>query len=211
MKKENMIKKFASNIAVSFFFAALFVVIFYFFLENSTSSYVSLINTAAVRDADEEKIATYNFDAKRLINYPKYGSKYATLEIEKAKIKLPVYLGDTKKILRLGVGHYYGSYFPGELGTIIYAAHNNPGYFQNLGKVKIGDIAIVNASYGTFKYKVFETKVVKETDVDEFDIQSDKEILLMYTCWPIDRNLIGRKRERLIVLAERIGEINEEK
>ena len=206
MKRENTMKEFASKIAISFFFAAIFVVIFYLFLENKISQYISLINTTAVKDSLEEKIATYNLEAKRLISFPKYGSKYATIEIPSVKINLPVYYGDTKKILRLGVGHYNGSYFPGENGSIIYAAHNNPGYFQKLDQVKINDEVIIKASYGDFKYKVIETKVVKETNLDAFPIQHNHELLIMYTCWPINRSVVGRKTERLVVYAERVVE-----
>ena len=199
-------KKLASNIAISFFFAAIFVLVFYFFLEGTVSSYVSLINTTAVRGTAEEKIAKYSSDDKKLIVLPKYGSKYATINIPSVSIKLPVYYGDTKKILKLGVGHYNGSYFPGENGTIIYAAHNNVGYFNKLDKVKIDDEVIIEASYGKFTYKVIETKVVKETDMAAFDVQREKEILLLYTCWPINRSVFGRKTERLVVYAIKVGE-----
>ncbi len=209
MKKRLSIKEFASKIAVSFFFAALFVVLFYLLLEEKISPYISLVNTTAVRGISEEKIATYNLDAKKLINYPKYGSKYATIEIPSIDLKLPVYFGDTKKILKLGVGHYNGSYFPGENGTIIYAAHNDPGYFNKLDDVKVGEEIIVYASYGTFKYQVESYKVVKETDLSAFDVNHDKELLILYTCWPINRNIIGRKTERYIVYATKLEGINE--
>ena len=204
MKQKSKIKEFASKIAISFFFAAIFVVVFYFFLETKIATYISLINTTAVKDSMIEKEATYNLEAKRLISYPKYGSKYANIEIPSIKLKLPVYYGDTKKILRLGVGHYNGSYFPGENGSIIYAAHNNPGYFQKLDQVHIGDEVIIKASYGEFKYKIIESKVVKETDLDAFFIQHDNELLIMYTCWPINRSVVGRKTQRLVVYAERV-------
>ena len=209
MKKKRKLKKFASNIAISFFFAAIFVLIFVIVLENKISPYISMINTAAVKGTDEEKMATYDLNTKKLINYPRYGSKYATLEIPSINLKLPVYYGDTKKILRLGVGHYYGSYFPGENGTIIYAGHNNPGYFQKLDQVKVGDKVTINASYGTFNYQITEFKVVKETDLAAFDVQHDKEVLIMYTCWPINRSVVGRKTQRFVVYAHEVGETHE--
>ena len=199
-------KKFASNIAVSFFFASLFVVGFYIFMENTVSYYVSLINTAAVKGTGEEKTAKYNADEKKLIAYPKFGSKYATLKINSINLELPVYYGDTKKILKLGVGHYNGSYFPGENGTIVYAAHNNSGYFNKLDQVKIDDEIIVETSYGTFKYMAYEMKIVKETDISAFNVSNENEILLLYTCWPINRNVFGRKTQRYIVYAKRIGD-----
>ena len=73
-------------------------------------------------------------------------------------------------------------------------------------KVKIDDEVIIEASYGTFTYKVYESKVVKETDLEAFDVQEDEEILLMYTCWPINRSVFGRKTQRLVVYAKKIGE-----
>ena len=206
MRKKFDKKKFASNIAISFFFAALFVVVFYLFLEKTIASYVSLINTTAVKSSIEEKIATYDLANKKLIAYPRYGQKYATIEISSIKLNLPVYYGDTNKILRLGVGHYNGSYFPGENGTIIFAAHNDPGYFHELDKVKVNDTIVVKTSYGTFNYKVNKTKVVKETDLEAFEVSHEDEVLLLYTCWPINRSVIGRKTQRLVVYAQKAGD-----
>ena len=207
-KKKFNKKKFASNIAISFFFAALFVVCFYFFLERPVASYVSLINTTAVKSSDEEKIAKYDMDAKKLISYPTFGKKYATIEIPSIKLNLPVYYGDTKKILKKGVGHFIGSYFPGENGSIIYAGHNNPGYFDQLDNVKVGDTITIKTSYGTFNYQASETKIVKETDLSAFPITHDEELLILYTCWPINRSLIGRKTQRFVVYAKRV-DLNE--
>ena len=208
MKKKFDKKKFASNMAISFFFASLFVVCFYFFLEKPAASYVSLINTTAVKSSDEEKIAKYDMKAKRLISYPQFGKKYATIEIPSIKLNLPVYYGDTKKILKKGIGHYNGSYFPGENGSIIYAGHNNPGYLDKLDKVKVGDVITIKTSYGTFNYKASSLKIVKETDIEAFPITHDEELLILYTCWPINRSLIGRKTQRYIVYAKRV-DINE--
>ena len=209
MKLIKIIKKIASNIAISFFFASLFVVLFYFFIEEKVSPYVSLINTTAVKGNSKENIATYNLDERKLINYPTYGSKYATIEISTIDLKLPVYYGDTKKILKKGVGHYNGSYFPGENGTIIYAAHNDPGYFQKLDKVSVNDIVKITADYGTYEYIVYDKKIVKETDLKAFDVNHDEEILILYTCWPINRSIIGRKTERYVVYAKKVREIYE--
>ena len=199
-------KKFASNLAISFFFAAIFVICYYFFIEDKVMSYVSLINTTAVRDENIEIQGKYNFEAKRLVDYPSYGSKYATLEIDSINLKLPVYHGDNKKILNLGVGHYTGSYFPGENGSILYAAHNNKGLFHDLDKVKVGDIITIKATYGTFTYQMKEFKIVKESDLSSFPIQHEKELLMLYTCWPIDKGIVGHKTERYVIYAEKIGD-----
>ena len=206
MKKKGNIKKFASNIAISFFFAAIFVLCYYFVLEDYIVPYISLINTTAVGKEEVLEEAKYNFEAKRLIKYPSFGSKYATLEIPSINLSLPVYHGDTKKILQSAIGHYTGSYFPGENGSILYAGHNNKGLFHDLDKIKIGDTITIKTTYGTFNYKMVENKIVNENDLAAFPIQHDKELLMMYTCWPIDKGIVGHKKERYIVYAEKIGD-----
>lgn len=203
------LKKFASYIAISFFFASIFVCLFYFLIEDKISLYVSLINTTAVKKTDVTREAEYNFESKRLIKYPAYGKKYGTILIPSIKLKLPLYYGDTLKILRYGIGQYAGSYFPGENGTTILAGHNNVGIFHELDKVKVGDIVTIEASYGTFKYQVESFKVVKETDLAAFPIQHEEEMLIMYTCYPINRSVFGRKTKRYVVYAKRIGDFDE--
>lgn len=203
------IKKFASILAISFFFAAIFVLGYYFLLEEKIDTYVSYINTTAIGNSVIREDASYNFEAKKLIKYPSYGSKYATLLIPSINLKLPVYHGDNKKILRYGVGHYTGSYFPGENGSILYAAHNTAGFFQKLDKVQIGDIITIEANYGTFKYKVNNTKIIKETDLESLPIKHDGELLMLYTCWPINRSVVGRKTQRYVVYAVLIGDDDE--
>ena len=59
-------------------------------------------------------------------------------------VNLPVYFGDTLEILKKGVGHSSGSYFPGEGGSIIMAGHNFKTFLANLPKANIGDITTYN-------------------------------------------------------------------
>lgn len=209
--KKFAIKALAINIAISFFFASIFIVAVYFLGDKKINYYVSLINTTAVKGLSngKEKEITLNVEAKRLTEYPDYGKKYATLKISAIDLKLPLYYGDTLKILRYGVGHYAGSYFPGEGGTILLAAHNTVGFFYNIDKLVAGDEIVIEADYGTFKYKVDSFKVVKETDLDAFPFQRDKELLIMYTCYPIHRSVVGRRTERYVVYAYRVGDENE--
>ena len=121
-----------------------------------------------------------------LINYPTYGSKYATLKIESINLELPVYYGASYTILKSGIAHDENSYFPGEGGSIILAGHNFKTFLVNLPKVNLGDKIQLETTYGTFNYDVYDTQIVEETDVDKVPIQEEKEILMIYTCWPIN-------------------------
>lgn len=206
MNKKINKKILAINIAISFFFAAIFITIVYFLGESEINYYTSLINSVAINVSNNEREAVYSKDSKRLVKYPAYGTRYGTFKIDSIDLSLPLYYGDTLKILRYGVGHYAGSYFPGEGGSIIMPAHNNPGIFNRLDEVKVGDTIVIEANYGTFTYKVTEYKVVNEKDLDAFPIQDEKELLIAYTCYPLHRRVVGRKTERYVVYAEKIGE-----
>lgn len=197
-------KKFVSEIAISFFLASIFVIIFHFFLEPYVSSGIIFLNSISVKENVISQKEEYDFTSKRLIHYPSYGTKYASIRIPSINLEMAVYHGDTKKILLSGIGHYTGSYFPGETGTILYAGHNNIGYLSNLSQVHINDLITINTTYGTFNYQVEKIKIVNENDLEAFKIQNEEEILAIYTCYPIDRSIVGRKKDRIILYAKRI-------
>ena len=202
---KKLIKTFAINIAISFFFASIFITIAYLTCEEKINYYAAIINSTAVKEANEVE-AVYNEESKRLIELPSYGKKFATIKIDRINLSLPVYHGDNLKILRYGIGHYAGSYFPGENGSIILPGHNNPGVFNKLDDLNPGDKITIEANYGTFYYEVESKKVVKETDLAAFPIQHEKELLILYTCWPINRSVVGRKTERLVIYANKVGD-----
>ena len=209
MHKKSIIMTFATNVAISFCFTAIFVLIVFFSYNKKINYYTSLINTTAINDnlKIEQKDTSYNTSTKRLVNYPDYGSKYATIKIEKINIELPLYHGDSLNILKNGVGHYAGSYFPGEGGTIIIAAHNSSNLFGNIPSLKKGDKIEIDTTYGVFTYVVDSFKIIDENDLSAFKIEHEQEKLIMYTCYPT--NTLGNKTQRYVVYAYRVGDNNE--
>ena len=135
-----------------------------------------------------------------LKNYPEYGTQYATIEIDRIDVNLPVYFGDTLDVLKKGVGHSTGSYFPGEGGSIVYMGHNSKKVFRRFSELQIGDEIKITTSYGEYTYKIYDMELINETDVDKLPIQRDKEILMIYTCYPF--NNIGYATQRYVVYAE---------
>ena len=115
MKLKTRIKTVATNVAIAFFFTAIFVLLYYYIVEEKLSLYINLINKTAVKNVEEERTTSYNFETSKLLNYPQYGKKFATLNIKSIGMDLPIYHGDNLKILRYGVGHYAGSYFQGRM------------------------------------------------------------------------------------------------
>ena len=133
------------------------------------------------------------------MSYPEYGTQYATIEIPQIDIDLPVYFGDTMELLKKGVGHSSGSYFPGEGGSIIYMGHNSKKVFRRFGELKIGDEITIKANYGEFKYQIYDTQIVEETETYKLPIQENEEKLMIYTCYPF--NNIGYATHRYVVYA----------
>lgn len=202
-------KEIAEQITISFFVSSLVVLFIFFGFYKKIDDTLSLLNMITI---GEKKVQTQEikFDSikKRLAVYPTWGSIWATLEIPDIGINIPVYQGDTLDIIQYGAGHFSGSYFPGEGGSIILAAHNSRQHFMYLPKLDLGAKVIVKANYGTFTYEVVDAKVIRDNDMASLPIQTEKETLMMYTCWPT--NTIGFKSKRYVVYTELIGvELNE--
>ena len=167
---------------------------------------ITLANRVSIEineKAEEEKQTSLT-ENKTLVNYPNFGSKYATIEIPKIEVNQPVYFGDTLEILKNGVGHSSGSYFPGEGGSIIYMGHNSANVFRRFSELQIGNEIIVKTTYGEFKYKIYDMQLINEKEIDKLPVQKEKEILMVYTCYPF--NNIGYASQRYVVYAELITE-----
>lgn len=162
----------------------------------------SLVNKVSIDISNKEEAAetVINEQEKKLINYPEYGTQYATIEIPKIDVNLPVYFGDTLEILKKGVGHSSGSYFPGEGGSIVYMGHNSRNVFRRFSELQVGNEITVTTSYGVYKYKIYDMQLIKETELDKVPIQKEKEILMVYTCYPF--NNVGYATQRYVVYAE---------
>ena len=200
-KAKNVLKGIAKNFAVSFFFVAFFAFLFFLFGEKQIKPYFSLaINLSYSTIKKENTDISFDSVQKRLLDYPNYGTIWATLKIPTLNLELPVYHGDTLDLLRYGVGHLAGSYFPGEGGSIVYMGHNSRKVFRRFSELQIGDSIKVTTSYGEFNYKIYDMQLINETETDKLPIQKEKEILMVYTCYPF--NNIGYATQRYVVYAE---------
>lgn len=107
------------------------------------------------------------------------------------------------------VAHARGSSLPGQgKGRTVYLfAHSTHqgltmvrknAVFYLLGKLNTGDVVEVGFSGKTYKYRVYESKVVGSKEVEYLDYrEEEKEVLILQTCWPL-----GTDWKRLLVLAE---------
>lgn len=194
------IKATIINIIVALFSTIVLLAVIYLFFGAKIDETVSLINKVAIDVENKEVKPTIMTEENQIKNYPEYGTKYATIKIPKIDVDLPVYFGDTLEVLKNGVGHSSGSYFPGEGGSIIYMGHNSKNMFRRFSELQIGNEIEVKTSYGEYKYKIYDMQLIQETEFDKLPIQREKEILMVYTCYPF--NNIGYTTQRYVVYAE---------
>ena len=200
------IKATISSIIVALLITGILLLGIKLFLGREIEKVFTLVNkvsitTSAKAEPEQTTISTDEETEQTIIkNYPEYGTQYATIEIDKIDVNLPVYFGDTLEILKKGVGHSSGSYFPGEGGSIIYMGHNSKNMFRRFSELQIGNEIKVTTSYGEYTYKIYDMQLIKETEIDKLPIQRDKEILMIYTCYPF--NNLGYATQRYVVYAE---------
>ena len=197
------VKATIKKIIVAFLIVITFFGLINIFLGRQINLNISLINKMAIdKSAKKEEIMAIDTNTNKIQNYPEYGTQYATIEIPKIDVNLPVYFGSTLDVLKNGVGHDSASYFPGEGGTKIYMGHNSKNAFRRFSELKKGDEITVKTSYGDFTYKIYDMKLINEKDLDALPIQKDEEILMCYTCYPF--NNIGYATQRYVVYAKPI-------
>ena len=200
------VKATISSIIVALLVAGLLLFCIKLFLGRKIDEVFTLVNKVSINtDTKAEPVETTistdtNTDNNTIKNSPEYGTQYATIEIDKIGVNLPVYYGDTLEILKKGVGHSSGSYFPGEGGSIVYMGHNSKKMFRRFSELQKGNEIKVTTSYGEYVYKIYDMQLIKETELDKLPIQRDKEILMVYTCYPF--NNIGYATQRYVLYAE---------
>jgi len=194
------IKATIIDVIVALFSAGVIILVINLFFGARIEDAITLVSKVSIDIENKEEVITVLNEEKEIENYPEYGTQYATIEIPKIGANLPVYFGDTLEILKKGVGHSSGSYFPSEGGSIIYMGHNSKKVFRRFSELEKGNEIIVKTNYGEYKYKIYDMQIVKETELEKLPIQKEKEILMVYTCYPF--NNFGYTTQRYVVYAE---------
>ena len=163
---KNIIKVTIIDLIVALFIVLIIFTVIYLCYGKEISNLIELVNQIAlkVENTDENKEIEIDKITSKLINYPEYGTQYGKIEISKIGVNLPVYYGDTLEILKKGVGHSSGSYFPGEGGSVVYMGHNSKDVFRNFSELHKSDEINITTSYGEYIYKIYDMQIIKETE-----------------------------------------------
>ena len=135
------------------------------------------------------------------------GEAVGYIDIEKIKVSLPIYLGDSETVLQVGAGTMPGSSLPiGGPGThAVLTGHRglpSSKLFTDLDHMEVGDTFVIHVLEETLTYQVDQIKIVLPEEMEELDIQEDRDLCTLITCTPY-----GINSHRLLVRGSRIDNL----
>lgn len=110
------------------------------------------------------------------------------INIAKIKISLPIVEGVKKENLRVGIGHVPDTSNPGDVGNCALAGHRSytfGSFFNRLDELNIGDVILITAKKGIYRYRIYKKFVVLPEDVSVLDTTMKESIITLITCTPI--------------------------
>lgn len=122
----------------------------------------------------------------------------AVLELERLRIRVPVFEGADDLSLNLGAGWVEGTALPGEPENTVIAAHRD-GFFRVLKDVRTGDLIKLEMKDKTFIYRVSSTEIIEKDDVRVL-MPKGEPVLTLVTCYPFYFH--GNAPQRFIVHAD---------
>lgn len=199
---QNKLLKLLKATIIKLIVAFLFIAIVLFAYKVCLEKKFETVSNFVLMFAANKEFKTLEpvLDGNILLHRPLYGSEYARIKIPSIDVDLPLYYGEALNLLKLGIGQDSNSYFPGEGGTILLMGHNFKSFLARLPETRNGDKIEIETSYGTFEYTIYDSKIVHETDLGAAPIQQKEEMLIIYTCYPI--NNIGHAYQRYLVYAK---------
>ena len=194
------------------------------FAVNTINNYTASLDSISAADKSDRLSAAvdYNNNLSELINDFTYDTDSVIdgyddilnfgdgligyIDIPKINVKLPIYHGDTDKVLEKGVAHLPNTAFPiGGVGNhSVLSAHTGyptQVFFDNLNELEIGDEIKVSVLDETLTYAVTAKNIVKPDNISLLSVDDEKDLLSLITCYPY-----GINSHRLIVTAERVSE-----
>ena len=127
------------------------------------------------------------------------------IKIPAIGVNLPIYHGTDDETLKKGVGHLFSTSLPvGGTGShSVLTAHTgipDATLFNDLPKLKKGDVFYLNTAGRKMKYEVSDTQVVLPTDIGKLGRQPGKDLVTLVTCTPY-----GINSHRLLVTGHRVA------
>lgn len=140
---------------------------------------------AAKKAAQEQAEAEAKAKASDTKENIRYGDVIGTVWVEGTEVNCDLYWGDTSSIFHAGAGISAdnGCVLPGENGTCFVGGHTDT-YFVDLKSAELGAIIHLDTIYGNFEYKITDSKVIYDTDIEACNWGATEPTCILYTCYP---------------------------
>lgn len=115
------------------------------------------------------------------------GAPIGRIELPTLHRHYVVVQGTDDSTLRKGPGHYPGTEFPGQGGTVAIAGHRTTylAPFRTINDLKRGDRIVLKMPYATFTYSVEKTQVVGPNAIWITHDVRGEERLVLSACHPL--------------------------
>jgi sortase A len=155
------------------------------------------LDSASIRDVvrqEEAAVASIRDTKKRLAKLAaaerrraKKGAPIGRIDLATLHRHYVVVQGTDEGTLRKGPGHYPGTEFPGQGGTVAIAGHRTTylAPFRPIDQLKRGDRILLKMPYGTFTYSVEKTQVVGPNALWITHDVRGEERLVLSACHPL--------------------------
>ena len=137
---------------------------------------------ASIRDVDFSLWAAKRVQAYKDSLLNASSLPLAVLEIDKVKIRVPVFEGTDDLTLNRGVGRIAGTAMPGVEGNIGIAGHRD-GFFRGLKDISVGDEVDLVMTTERTTYVVDQIEIVSPADVRVLQPRPTSSLTLV-TCYP---------------------------
>jgi sortase A len=129
------------------------------------------------------------------------GEPIGRIEIPRLGVSVIVAEGVAYRTLRRAVGHIPGTALPGAAGNVGIAGHRD-SFFRPLKDIQTGDEVVLTTAWGTWRYVVDSTDIVRPSDTAVLDATS-RPTLTLVTCYPF--YYVGSAPKRFIVQAREVA------
>jgi sortase A len=139
--------------------------------------------TASIRDVKRRVKRLAELDEKRTDD----GDAMGRIEMESLDREYVFVEGTGLDVLRKGPGHYPGTSFPGEGGTVAIAGHRTTygAPFRTIDKLRAGQHIVLKMPYAELDYKVEKTQIVTPDATWITNRVKGAERLVLSACHPL--------------------------
>lgn len=171
---------------------------------QKAKDYNSTLNGIPILDPFLEDVENSSTKYQQYLGVLADSDVMSRIRVESAGIDLPVRHGTDDSSIATGAGHVYGTALPvgGEGNRTVLTAHTgmqSATLFDNLVKVRKGDLMVVDTYGEKMTYKVTDIRTVLPSQSDALTAVPGKDLLTLMTCTPY-----GVNTHRLLVTGERV-------